>query len=142
MGPFPVLSSTLLQKSEGSWPCWGEDLPAGEQYVFIPPLDHDRKLDEFMSRFRCRSRRNSRVFAIANVGMWVSRHDHASFKTIRRLSRSAWGGKSCSTHQKMLASVIETMFWTSCLATKLFFTTGDPKTEVAADAIKTIKVVA
>lgn len=64
-------------------------MPAGEQYVCIPPLaNHDRKL-EFMSWFRYRSRRNSRVFTIANVGMWVSRHNHASFKTIRRSSWSA-----------------------------------------------------
>jgi len=80
-------------------------MPAGEQYVCIPPLDHDRKL-EFMSWFRYRSRRNSRVFTIANVGMWGSRHDHASIKTIRRSSRSAWGGKALSTHQNVFASVI------------------------------------
>jgi hypothetical protein len=35
--PLPFLSSTLLQKSAGSSPCWEERLAAAEQYVFVPP---------------------------------------------------------------------------------------------------------
>jgi len=81
-------------------------MPAGEQYVCIPPLDHDQKL-EFMGPFRYRTRGGSRVFTIADVGMRVSGHDHASFKTTRRSSSwSAWGGKALSTHQNVFASVI------------------------------------
>ena len=34
---LPLSNATLLQKSGGNWPCWEEYLPAGEQYVFIPP---------------------------------------------------------------------------------------------------------
>ena len=37
VGPLPVLKLTLLQNWAGSCPCCGEYLPAGEQYVFIPP---------------------------------------------------------------------------------------------------------
>ena len=79
-----------------------------------------------------------RVFTIANVGMCVPWHDHASPKT-RQTKHRRWG--TSSTHQNVLASVIYTMFWGSCLASKFLSTRVDPETDITADATNATEMV-
>ena len=80
------------------------------------------------------------MFAITNIGVWVPWHDYTSSKAQSDESHGAHG-ETLSAHQNLLASVIETMFWGSSLASKLLSTT-DPETDITADATNAIKTVA